>query len=258
MPRRMSRHAPAWAAFGPPLAMASGMTPATLFDPAALGIVLGGTLLATALRTPLRDVAHALLALRILPRRRFRAEPRLEQIAMLDRLAQRHGVHALDRSVIRDADVAAAVALIVDGAQPDAVAEALDTARRLRMERHRIAADCWTGIAEVAPAMGMVGTLIGLIAMFTRMSDPQAIGAAMAIALLATLYGALLANLVAMPIAVRLRTAARAEATERARLLGPLVAIAIREAPRARRHPRLLDPVPADEPSDHLVHEEAA
>ena len=70
MPRRMSRHAPAWAAFGPPLAMASGMTPATLFDPAALGIVLGGTLLATALRTPLRDVAHALLALRIVPRPR--------------------------------------------------------------------------------------------------------------------------------------------------------------------------------------------
>ena len=60
-------------------------------------------------------------------------------------------------------------------------------------------------MAEVAPAMGMIGTLIGLVKMFPAMPDPTAIGAAMAVALLATLYGAIIANLVAMPIAVRLR-----------------------------------------------------
>ncbi|MEH3122907.1 MAG: MotA/TolQ/ExbB proton channel family protein [Sphingomonas phyllosphaerae] len=210
------------------------MTPALLLDPVALAIVLGGTMLATVLRTPLRDLARALLALATLPRRRFRAETRLEQIATLSRIAQRHGVHALDRSVIRDADIAAAIVLIVDGAQAPVVVEALDTARRQRAERHRIVVECWTGMAETAPAMGMIGTLIGLVAMFTRMSDPQAIGAAMAVALLATLYGALLANLVAMPIAARLRTAARAELLERERLLAPLAALAEREAPRVR------------------------
>ncbi|MHC9418690.1 motility protein A [Sphingomonas citri] len=208
-------------------------------DPAALAIVFGGTALAAALRTPARDLGRAVLALRVLPRRRFRAETRLDQIAALGRIAARHGVHALDRSVIHDKDVAAAVALIVDGAQPQAVIDSLDTARRARIERHLLVTDCWTGVAEAAPALGMVGTLVGLVAMFTRMSDPSAIGAAMAVALLATLYGALLANLVAMPIATRLRAAARAEALERARLVAPLAELAAREAPRVRAGARL-------------------
>lgn len=220
------------------------MTPALLFDPVALAIVLGGTMLATILRTPLRDMAHAVLALATLPRRRFRADPRLEQITALSRIAQRHGVHALDRSVIRDSDVAAAIALIVDGASPRTVGETLDTARRQRAERHRIVVECWTGMAETAPAMGMVGTLIGLVAMFTRMSDPQAIGAAMAVALLATLYGALFANLVAMPIAARLRIAARAELLERERLVAPLTDLAEREAPRGSGRVRLHEAEP--------------
>jgi len=211
------------------------MTPAIFLDPVALAIVLGGTMLATALRTPLRDLGHAALALRTLPRRRFRADARLDQIATLARIAQRHGVHALDRSIIRDADIAAAIAMIVDGAQAPAVVAALDTARRQRAERHRITVECWIAAAETAPAMGMVGTLVGLVAMFTRMTDPQAIGAAMAVALLATLYGALLANLVAMPVAARLRNAARAELLERERLVAPLAELAEREAPRARR-----------------------
>ena len=87
-------------------------------------------------------------------------------------------------------------------------------------------------MAEAAPAMGMVGTLIGLVAMFARMTDPHAIGGAMAVALLATLYGAIIANLLAMPVAVRLRAASRVEAIERLRLVEPLVALAEREAPR--------------------------
>lgn len=220
------------------------MTPAIFLDPIALAIVLGGTILATTLRTPVRDLGSALLALRVLPRRRFRADARLEQITALARIAQRHGVHALDRSVIRDADVAGAIALIVDGAQAAAVVEALDAARRRRAERHRIVIECWTGMAETAPAMGMIGTLIGLVAMFTRMSDPQAIGAAMAVALLATLYGALLANLVAMPVAARLRVAARAEAAGRAQLVAPLAELAKREAPRPRTRVPDTEPPP--------------
>jgi chemotaxis protein MotA len=231
------------------------MTPALLFDPVALAIVLGGTMLATILRTPLRDLTHAVLALATLPRRRFRADARLEQIVALARIAQRHGVHALDRSVIRDADVAAAIAMIVDGASARAVTDMLDTTRRQRAERHRIVVECWTGMAETAPAMGMVGTLIGLVAMFTRMSDPQAIGAAMAVALLATLYGALYANLVAMPVAARLRIAARAELLERERLVAPLAELAAREAPRGTARARLHD---ADAPVAIVAAQEAA
>lgn len=208
------------------------MTPGTFLDPLALAIVGGGTLLATALRTPLRDLARAVTALRVLGRRRFSADALLQQIAAQDRIARRHGAMALDRSVIADADVAAGIAGVVDGFAPEAIAAELDHCRRARIERHLAAADCWAGAAETAPAMGMVGTLIGLVVMFTRMSDPAAIGGAMAVALLATLYGALLANLVALPIAARLRAATRVEAAERHRLVAPLIALATREAPR--------------------------
>ena len=206
---------------------------AQLIDPVALAIVLGGTALAVVLRAPLADVGRALAALGTLPRRRFNAEPLLVQIAALSRIAQRHGVIALDRSVIADADLAAAIAVIVDGGNGTMVADLVHYRRRARIERHLAAAEVWAGAAEAAPAMGMVGTLIGLASMFATMTDPATIGAAMAIALLATLYGALIANLVAMPVATRLRAQARHEAFERTRLEGPLVALAVRETPRS-------------------------
>ncbi len=205
---------------------------ATFLDPTAIAIVGGGTMLATILRTPVRDLGRALVALRTLARRRFTAEPLLEQLAAQARIAARHGVMALDRSVITDPDLAAGLAAIVDGAGPDAVAALLDHRRRARVERHGAAVEMWRGAAEVAPAMGMVGTLIGLAAMFATMTDPQAIGGAMAVALLATLYGALIANLVAQPIAQQLGVRCRAEAFERQRLVAPMVALAAREAPR--------------------------
>ncbi|MGH6614794.1 motility protein A [Sphingomonas sp.] len=201
-------------------------------DPTAIALVVGGTLIAVVLRTSLRDLAGAAGALGSLVRRRFDATLLLDQIAALGRIARRHGVMALDRSVIADPDVAAAVAAIVDGAGPDEVATIIQHCRRARIEKQLGAVEVWNGMAEVAPAMGMIGTLIGLVAMFTRMTDPSAIGAAMAIALLATLYGAIIANLVAAPIATRLKRRARIEAFERTRLEGPLVALAARERPR--------------------------
>jgi len=204
---------------------------AQLLDPAALVIVGGGTLLAAVLRTPARDLSRAVRALATLHRAPFRSDVLLEQVAALSRIARRHGALALDRSVIADRDVARAVAAVVDGARADEVATMLADERARRAERHRAAADAWSQAADVAPAMGMVGTLVGLAQVFASMTDPAAIGGAMAVALLATLYGAVLANLVLSPIAQRLRSAARAEWFERGRLEAPLVALAQQEAP---------------------------
>lgn len=208
------------------------MDPSAFVDPAALAIVFGGTLLAAALRTPARDLAAAAKALAVLPRKPFAASPALAQAAALARIAQRHGVMALDRSVVADPDLRVAVEAIVDGAEPDEVERRLVQAATDRAERHAAAAELWAAAAETAPAMGMVGTLIGLARMFAATDDAAAIGAGMAVALLATLYGALAANLLFMPVAARLRAAARREAAERGRLVAPLLALARREAPR--------------------------
>lgn len=205
---------------------------APFLDPVALAIVGGGTVAAAILRTPLRDLAHGVAALRLLIAPRFRADPLIDQIGALGRIARRHGVMALDKSVIADPDVAAAVAAIVDGQAPGAIEDLLRHRRRARAERALATCELWSSAAETAPAMGMVGTLIGLVGMFVRMRDPSAIGAAMAVALLATLYGAVLGNLLLAPVAARLRRHARDEAIERLRLDAPLIALATRERPR--------------------------
>lgn len=198
----------------------------TFLDPLALAIVGGGTLAGTVLRSASGDLARGVAALGVLPRRRFDVEPLLAQVSALGRIARRHGVIALDRSKIEDPDIAAAVAAIVDGAAPRDVETLLAQRRCARFERQRGAWEVWSGAAELAPAMGMVGTLLGLVGMFAAMKDPQAIGGAMAVALLATLYGALLANLVLLPVAVRLKRRARHEAQERLRLQPALAALA--------------------------------
>lgn len=206
--------------------------PAPYVDVAAIVFVGGGTLLALAIRTPLADLRRAVRAVAVLVRRPFCADECVAQIASLSRIAQRHGVIALDRSRITDPDIAAAIAAIVDGSGPVQIGRLVRYSIDSRAERHLAAADVWAAVADLAPAMGMVGTLIGLVQMFTAMTDPATIGSAMAVALLSTLYGAVLATLVGMPIAGRLRRLARIEAFERTRLEAPLIALARRERPQ--------------------------
>ncbi|PXA95942.1 biopolymer transporter ExbB [Nostoc sp. 3335mG] len=203
-------------------------------DPVAAAFVIGGTALTIAIRTPRADLVRGFHALATLPRRPFSADPGLEQIAALARIAKRHGVLTLDRSRIEDADIAAAIEAIVDGEGPERVGDTLSHRNAARVERHLAAADMWSAVAELAPALGMVGTLVGLVQMFMAMTDPAMIGKAMAVALLSTLYGAIVTAMIAMPIAGRLRRMARIEAFERARLEGPLVALARRERPQFR------------------------
>lgn len=203
-------------------------------DPVALAIVGGGTALAVVLRTPARDLVRGVSALQVLGRKRFDADPLVAQIAALGRIAKRHGVIALDKSVIEDPDMAAAVQLIVDGGDQQQVEALVKHRIAARFERHRAGIELWSGVADIAPAMGMIGTLIGLVQMFTAMKDPAAIGGAMAIALLTTLYGAIVASLIGGPIAARLRRQARGEAQERMRLIEPLAALAVVEPALSR------------------------
>ena len=170
---------------------ATALVPGTFLDPLAIGIVLGGTALAMVLRNRLADVGRALAALSVLWRRPFSADALLGQIAAQERIAHRHGLFSLDRAVIADPDMAAAIEIAVDGASPEQVERLVCDRVTARAERHRAAIEVWTGAAEAAPAMGLIGTILGLVQMFASMQDPETIGAAMAVALLATLYGAL-------------------------------------------------------------------
>lgn len=210
------------------------MDVATFLDPVALAIVGGGTLLATAARGPLGDTLNAARALAVLVRKPFGFGPARAELARAERVAGAKSLLAVDPKLLDDRDVAEGVGAVADGASPDQIEALLDRLRAERLERHAIVQQFWAAAAEAAPAMGMVGTLIGLVRMFRSMDDPATIGGAMAIALLATLYGALFANLVAAPIAARLVRLSRAEEMERRALVKPFRAFAARETPARR------------------------
>lgn len=214
--------------------MTDASTLLIFFDPVALAIVGGGTLLATAARGPIGDLVNAMRALPALGRRPFDYDPARAELAGVERVAHAKSLLAIDPKVLKDPDVLKGVEAVADGATADQVEELLGRLRQARMERHMIVQDFWAAAAEIAPAMGMVGTLIGLVRMFRSMDDPSTIGGAMAIALLATLYGALFANLVASPIAARLRRLSCAEEMDRRALIKPFRAFADRETPLKR------------------------
>ena len=94
--------------------------------------------------------------------------------------------------------------MLVDGHDADVVRATLLKDIGLTEKRHETGIAIFRSLGDVAPAMGMIGTLIGLVAMLSNMDDPKAIGPAMAVALLTTLYGAFIANIIAIPLADKL------------------------------------------------------
>jgi chemotaxis protein MotA len=94
--------------------------------------------------------------------------------------------------------------MLVDGHESAVVKKALSTEMNETVSRHRIGQDIFKQIGDAGPAMGMIGTLVGLVQMLSNMSDPKSIGPAMAVALLTTLYGAMLANMFALPVSDKL------------------------------------------------------
>jgi chemotaxis protein MotA len=118
--------------------------------------------------------------------------------------ARKGGFLALEEAEIPNAFMQKGVDMLVDGHDADVVRETLQKDISLTSTRHDAGATLFKALGDVAPAMGMIGTLIGLVAMLSNMDDPKAIGPAMAVALLTTLYGAFLANVIAIPIQAKL------------------------------------------------------
>ena len=128
----------------------------------------------------------------------------IEKAVEMADAARKGGFLALEEAEITNPFMQKGVDMLVDGHDADVVRGTLQKDISLTTERHETGVSIFSALAEVAPAMGMIGTLIGLVAMLSNMDDPKAIGPAMAVALLTTLYGAFLANVIAIPIANKL------------------------------------------------------
>lgn len=183
-----------------------GNTWAKFFDPASLILVMGGTASALVVNysfADLRRVIEKTQGLFSFTPPSFRR--RIDQISNMARTARREGVLALDRRLddIDDDLLRFGLEMAVDGMDEGEIAEMLDQRISEKKRRHRLVADFFTTAGTYSPAFGMVGTLIGLIQMLNNLDDPTKIGSGMATALVTTFYGALLANLIFLPLGKR-------------------------------------------------------
>jgi len=130
----------------------------------------------------------------------------IERLVKYAELARKNGILALDGATDPNDDpfMAKGIQLAVDGIDPDQIRETMETELEYLQLRHAQGKTVLSNFAKYAPAFGMIGTLIGLVAMLKTLSDPSSIGPKMAVALITTFYGAVMANLIFMPAADKL------------------------------------------------------
>ena len=192
----------------------------------SLLIVGGGTLFAVLIKFPL---AHFLSAFKVAAKAfSNKAEDPLKLInegVQLAHIARKEGVLGLEGQDIDNEFLKRGIQLSVDGHEPEFVRAMLGKDINLTIERHERGQAIFKAIGDMAPAMGMIGTLIGLVQMLSAMDDPKAIGPAMAVALLTTLYGAVIANAFALPIADKLAHRSQEERLNKALILETISSI---------------------------------
>lgn len=198
-------------------------------------IVGGGTLGAAMINYPLPDILKVVKVVRnAFFHKPVTSTEVIANFVNLASIARREGILALEATTneMKDEFMKKGMMLSVDGLEPSAIKDILDTEIIAIQERHKLGAEIFTSLGTFAPALGMIGTLIGLVQMLKTMDDPSTIGPAMAVALLTTFYGAILANILFLPIAGKLKNRSGAEVLVKELITEGIISIAKGENPR--------------------------
>ena len=207
----------------------------TFWDQTSVFIVVGGTLGATVLTNPLADTINAIkVGLKAFKDDQQDPAELIATMVGFAETARREGILALESEAADAGDefLSSGIQLAVDGTEPDLIMEILETEIMWLEERHKSGAEWFSRVATMAPAYGMIGTLIGLVLMLKSMDDPAAIGPAMAICLLTTLYGSLIANLYFDPVAAKLKIKSAKELLGRRMIVEGIMSIQSGDNPR--------------------------
>ncbi|MCR4425780.1 MAG: motility protein A [Firmicutes bacterium] len=211
----------------------AGLRP--FWDLKSLLITVGGTFAAVTMSFSLAQVSGVLRITRVAFTSRER-DPLdvIQRLVSLAEKARREGLLALEDSATEEADefLKRGIQLVVDGTDPELVRDILETDLSYLEDRHRIGKRVFDSITAYAPAFGMIGTLIGLVLMLRKLDEPNTIGPGMAVALVTTLYGALIANLISSPIATKLELKSLSEVREKEMMLEGILSIQSGENPR--------------------------
>ena len=194
------------------VAIGFGPNPRIFFNPPSTMVVIGGVIAATLIRFPLDHVRYAFsIASRAFSTRTPDSQEVIAEIVGLSQRARREGLINLEKYLDVEGFLAKGLRMVVDRAGRDHIREVLGQELRATQERHHQGQEIFRFIALAAPSFGMVGTLIGMVQLFASIKDPSNIGGAMALSLLSTLYGAVIAYLLAIPIAGKLELRSREE-----------------------------------------------
>lgn len=199
-------------------------------------ITMGGAFAALLVNFPLRSVLGVFSVVKncFLFRLPTTTEV-IQQFNKMAAVARRDGLLALEEEMatIGDSFMIRGLEMVVGGSSKEEVQEVLDTEISYIEERHKTGKKIIDALGASAPAFGMIGTLIGLVQMLRTLEDPSQIGAGMATALLTTLYGAVVANLICIPLAGKLETRSREEILIRSVMVVGMVSLVEGHAPRA-------------------------
>lgn len=184
----------------------TGHSPLIFVNVPSFLIVIGGTMSVTLIRNPIKTVLGTFGVVRQAFTTKLPSPAELtRQVVEMSKKARKESLLSLEKAKIGYPFLAKGIGLCVDGLEPAQIRSILETEVSATAARHRHGQQILESIGGAGPAFGMIGTLIGLVQMLTSLEDPSRIGPAMAVALLTTLYGALLAYLFALPLADKLK-----------------------------------------------------
>ncbi|MEC9379546.1 MAG: motility protein A [Candidatus Latescibacterota bacterium] len=233
----------------------------SMIDPPSMIIVVGGTLAATLIANPLQDVIGLIGVIKcaVLTNVPMPTEI-IERIVGFAETARREGILSLEAAIEEGDDpfLSTGVRLAVDGTEPDLIMDILETELQFVEERHKEGQEIIANMGNAAPAFGMIGTLIGLVIMLKNMDDPAAIGPGMAIALLTTMYGAILANIIFGPISAKLKRYSSKEVLAKRMIIEGIMSIQSGDNPRIVEHKLSVFLSPKVRPNTESEEREAA
>lgn len=215
------------------MAIMTGGTLGSIINVPSLLIVFGGSAGVVMMKFSLGQFFGAIkIALVTLLYKSEKPTEIIAQVVDMAEQARKGGIIALENVEIKNKFMKQGVQYLVDGLEPEVVESTLTKDMAQTLERHMLGQQIFKAIGDVGPAMGMIGTLIGLIQMLSNLSDPSTLGPAMAVAMLTTLYGAMLANMFALPIADKLELRSKEERILKSLIIDAILSIQEGQNPR--------------------------
>jgi len=198
-------------------------------------IVVGGTLAAVMVCFPLKDITNIIsIGKNALLTKEESPNEVISLIVKFAERARREGILALEKQMeeVSDTFLRNGIQLAVDGTEPELLKDIMETELMYLEDRHKKGKAIFDQFGAFAPAWGMLGTLVGLILMLANLDDPDALGPGMAVALVTTFYGSLMANLFFLPIANKLERRSKEEALVRELMIMGILSIQSGDNPR--------------------------